>query len=139
MPKYAKFLKELLSNKMKLEELSIVTLSEDCSIILHNKHPKKLKDPRSFTLPCLIGNLLVEKTLMDLGASINLMPYKLFKKLGLGKPKLTRINIQLADKSSKHPKGIMKDMLVKIDKFIFPMDFVILDMDKDIEILLILG
>ena len=74
MQKYAKFLKELLSNKRKLEELSTVTLSEECLAILHNKIPKKPKDPGSFTLPCLNGNLLVEKALVDLEANINLIP-----------------------------------------------------------------
>ena len=101
MPKCAKFLKDLLSNKRKLEELSIVILSEECSTILQNKLPKKLKDPRSFTLPCLIGNLLIEKALVDLGANINLMPYNLFKKLRLGESKSTRMCIQLANRSMK--------------------------------------
>ena len=139
MPKYAKFLKELFSNKRKLEELSTMTLSEESSAILQNKIPKKLKDLGSFTIPCLIGSLLVDKALVDLGASINLMPYSLFKKLGLGEPKSTRMSIQQADKSLKYPRGIIKDVLVKIDKFIFPMDFVILDMDEDVEVPLIFG
>ena len=139
MPKYAKFLKDLLSNKRKLEELSTVTLSEECSAIVQNKLPKKLKDPGSFTIPCLIGSLSVDKALADLGASINLMPYKMFKKLGLGEPKPTRMSIQLADRSVKYPKGIIEDVLVKVDKFIFPVDFVILEMDEDIEVPLILG
>ena len=86
MPKYAKILKELLSKKRKLEELSTITLSEECFDILQNKLPKKFKDPRSCTLPCLIGNLSIGKALAILEASVNLMPYKLFKKLMLGKP-----------------------------------------------------
>ncbi|XP_027347985.1 uncharacterized protein LOC113859397 [Abrus precatorius] len=92
MPKYAKFLKDLLSNKKKLEELATVTLNEECSAILQNKMPKKLKDPGSFTLPCLIGRLIVNRALADLGASINLMPYSIFKKLGLREPRPTRMN-----------------------------------------------
>ncbi|XP_027357160.1 uncharacterized protein LOC113866530 [Abrus precatorius] len=84
LPKYAKFLKDLLSNKKKLEELAMVTLNKECSAILQNKMPKKLKDPGSFTLPCLIGRLIVDRALADLSASINLMPYSVFKKLGLG-------------------------------------------------------
>ncbi|XP_076885035.1 uncharacterized protein LOC143534423 [Bidens hawaiensis] len=75
MPKYAKFLKEALSNKNKLEELSCVTLNEECSAVLQNKLPKKITDPGSFTIPCLIGSLSVSNALADLGASINLMPY----------------------------------------------------------------
>ena len=93
MPKYAKFLKELLSNKRKLEEPSTVILSEKCFAILQNKLPKKLKDPMSFTLPYLIGSMSVEKALVDPQVSLNLMPYKLFKKLGLGEPKLTRMSV----------------------------------------------
>ncbi|XP_027338257.1 uncharacterized protein LOC113852214 [Abrus precatorius] len=139
MPKYAKFLKDLLSNKKKLEELAMVTLNEECSAILQNKMPEKLKDPGSFTLPCLIGRLIVDRALADLGASINLMPYSVFKKLGLGEPRPTRMSIQLADRSIKYPRGIIEDVLVKVDKFIFPVDFVILDMDEDTKVPLILG
>ena len=80
---------------------------------MQNKLPKKLKDLGSFTLPYLIGSLLVEKALMNLVASVNLMPYKLFKKLGLREPKPTRMSIQLADKSLRYPRGIIEDMLVK--------------------------
>ncbi|XP_027351012.1 uncharacterized protein LOC113862053 [Abrus precatorius] len=92
MPKYAKFLKDLLSNKKKLEELATVTLNEECSAILQNKMPEKLKDPGSFTLPCLISRLIVDRALADLGASINLMPYSIFKKLGLREPRPTRMS-----------------------------------------------
>ncbi|KAK5839297.1 hypothetical protein PVK06_008073 [Gossypium arboreum] len=139
MPTYAKFLKELLTNRRKFEELSTVELNEECSVILQNKLPTKLKDPGSFTIPCLIGSLNVEKALADLGASINLMPYKMFKQLGLGEPKPTKMSIQLADRSVKYPRGIIEDVLVKIDKFIFPVGFVVLDMDEDVEVPLILG
>ncbi|KAG8485643.1 hypothetical protein CXB51_018866 [Gossypium anomalum] len=83
MPTYAKFLKELLTNKRKFEELSTVELNEECSAILQNKLPTKLKDLRSFTIPCLIGSLNIKKALADSGASINLMPYKMFKQLGI--------------------------------------------------------
>ncbi|KAK5836085.1 hypothetical protein PVK06_011834 [Gossypium arboreum] len=114
-------------------------LNEECSAILQNKLPTKLKDPGSFTIPCLIGSLNVDKALADLGASINLMPYKIFKQLGLGEPKPTRMSIQLADRSVKYPRGIIEDVLVKLDKFIFPVDFIVLDMDKDVEVPLILG
>ncbi|XP_022024661.1 uncharacterized protein LOC110924996 [Helianthus annuus] len=101
MPEYAKFLKDILSNKKKLGELS--------------------------------------NALADLGASINLMPYAVFAKLELGEPKPTRISMQLADRSVKYPRGIVENMLVKIDKFVFPVDFVILDMDEDKNVPLILG
>ncbi|KAD4586318.1 hypothetical protein E3N88_23919 [Mikania micrantha] len=139
MPKYAKFLKDLLTNKQKLEELSHVILNEECSAVLQNKLPEKMKDPGSFTIPCLIGGLSVNNALADLGASINLMPYSMFSKLDLGEPKPTRMSIQLADRSVKYPRGIVENMLVKIGKFVFPVDFVILDMDEDRNVPLILG
>ena len=138
MPKYAKFLKELLSNKRKLEELSTVTLGGECSAVLLNKLPRKLKDPGSFIIPCLVGNLPVERALADLGASINLMPYSLFKKLDLGEPKSTWMSLQLADRSMRFPRGVVEDVLVKVHNFIFPTDFVVLDMDEDVEVPLIL-
>ncbi|XP_021980186.1 uncharacterized protein LOC110876319 [Helianthus annuus] len=125
MPKYAKFLKDLLTNKKKLEDLSTVTLSEECSAVLQNKLPKKVSDPSSFTIPCLIGNLTVSNALADLGASINLMPYSIFAKLNLGEPSPARMSLQLADRSVKFPRGIVENMLVKVDKFVFPVDFVI--------------
>ncbi|KAK5839128.1 hypothetical protein PVK06_007892 [Gossypium arboreum] len=139
MPNSTKFLKELLSNKRKLDATSHVELNAVCSAILKNELPNKLKDPGSFTIPCLIGSLSVNNALADLGTSINVMPYKMFKRLGLGKPKQTRMSIQLADKTVRFPKGIIEDVLVKIDKFIYPVDFIILDMDEDNGVPLILG
>ncbi|KAK5771938.1 hypothetical protein PVK06_048194 [Gossypium arboreum] len=134
-----KFLKELLVNKRKLDEASHVELNVVCSGILQNKLPHKLKDLGSFTIPCLIGSLDISHALADLGASINVMPYKMFKQLGLGKPKQTRMSIQLADKTIRFPRGIIEDVLVKVDKFIFPIDFVVLDIKKDNNTPLILG
>ena len=81
----------------------------------------------------------MKKALADLGASINLMPYKMFKQLGLGEPKPTRMSIQLADRTIRFPRGIIEDVLVKIDKFIFLVDFVVLDMDEDSDVPLILS
>ena len=139
MPLHAKFMKEILSNKRKFEEHETVMLTEDCTAILKNKLPPKLKDPRSFNIPCTIGKCYFDKALCDLGASINLMPFSVFKKLGLGEHKATTVTLQLADRSIKHPRGIVKDVLVKVDKFIFPADFIVLDMAEDIELPLILG
>ncbi|XP_052189942.1 uncharacterized protein LOC127799752 [Diospyros lotus] len=128
VPSYAKFLKEILANKRKLAEFETIKLSEECSAIVQNKLPQKLKDPWSFTIPCIIGDICFDKVLCDLGASINLMPLTIFRKVGLGEPKLTTITLQLADRSIKHPKGIVEDVLVKIDKFIFLVGFIVLDM-----------
>ncbi|XP_042992364.1 uncharacterized protein LOC122318797, partial [Carya illinoinensis] len=120
-------------------EFETVKLSEECSAILQKKLPQKLKDPGSFTLPCTIGNSFFDKVLCDLGASINLMPLSVCRKLGLEEMKPTTISLQLADRSIKYPRGIIEDVLVKVDKFIFPADFVVLDMEEDEEVPLILG
>ncbi|XP_048229536.1 uncharacterized protein LOC125370010 [Ricinus communis] len=121
LARYAKFLREILSNKRKLEDLAIVTLNEECSAILKNKLPEKKYDPRSFIVPCMIGDLTISNALASLGASINLMSYILFTKLGLGETKPTRMSIHLADKTIKYPRGIVEDLLVKVDKLIFPL------------------
>ncbi|XP_068648802.1 uncharacterized protein [Aristolochia californica] len=139
MSNYIKSLKDIISKKRRLEDFETVKLSEECSAILQKKLPQKLKDPRSFTLPCTIGNSFFDKVLCDLGASINLMPFFVCRKLGLGEMKQTTISLQLADQSIKYPHGIIEDVLVKVDKFIFPADFVVLDMEKDEEVPLILG
>ncbi|XP_073120635.1 uncharacterized protein [Henckelia pumila] len=139
MPSYAKFLKEILSNKRKLVDFETIKLSEECSAILQNKLPPKLKDPGSFSIPCTIGKSFFSKALCDLCASINLMPCSCFQKLGIGEVRPTTISLQLADRSIKYLRGIVEDVLVKVDKFIFPVDFVVLDMKEDLEIPLILG
>ena len=114
-------------------------LNEDCSAILHNKLPPKLKNPGSITIPCTIENSYFEKALCDLGASINLMPLSLLRTLGLGEPKPTSVSLQLVDKFIKYLCEIIEDVLVKVDKLYFPADFIVLDMDEDREVPLILG
>jgi len=139
MPKYAKFLKDILKKKCKLGELSSVPLSGECSEVVTNTLPEKLSDPRVFTIPCLFGSNLESRPLADLGASINLMPYSLYEKLGLGELTPTRMSFSLADKSVKYPRGIVENLLVKVDKFVFPVDFVVLDMEADAKVPIILG
>ncbi|XP_057810441.1 uncharacterized protein LOC131024906 [Salvia miltiorrhiza] len=139
MPKYAKFLKEVLSKKKKLEEFETVNLTEECCAILQKKLPIKIKDPGSFTIPCDVGNGRFGKALCDLGASINLMPLSIFNKLEIGTIKPTTIALQMADRSVSYPKGIVEDVLVRVDKFIFLVDFVVLDMVEDKDVPLILG
>ena len=139
MPRYVKFMKDILSKKRKLGDYETVALSEECSAILKKKLPPKLKDPSSFTIPCVIGNALFERALCDLGASINLMPWSIFKKLNLGEARPTTVTLQLADWSLTHPRGIIEDVLVKVDKFIFLTDFIILDMQEDKEVPINLG
>ncbi|GJW90356.1 reverse transcriptase domain-containing protein [Tanacetum coccineum] len=91
MPKYAKYLKSLLTNKTRLEEACTVMMNERCSALLLNRLPSKEKDLGSFTIPCQINNLKINNALADLGASISLMPYTMYEKLGLGEPKPTRM------------------------------------------------
>ncbi|GJS55078.1 hypothetical protein Tco_0628440, partial [Tanacetum coccineum] len=102
MPKYAKFLKRLLTNKARLEEAFKIIMNERCSAILLNKLPSKEKYPGSFTIPCDISQLYIDSALADLGASISLMPYTMYKKLGLGQPKALRGFLTSASKE----KGI---------------------------------
>lgn len=137
MPKYSTYFKRLLANRKKLEGL--VTLGEECSMVTQRGLPKKVDDPGSFTLPCSIGPLSIKNALSDLGASINLMPHSMFLKLGYSGLKSTRMYIQLADRSVKYPLGICGNVLVKVGKFKFPVDFVILVMEEDDLVPIILG
>ncbi|XP_048231210.1 uncharacterized protein LOC125370254 [Ricinus communis] len=104
IPRYVMFLKEILSNKRKFDDLACVTLNEECSTIFKNKLLEKRHDLGSFTIPCVIGNLFINDALADLGASINVMPCSLFVKLGLENTKPTRTSIQLVDRSVKYPR-----------------------------------
>ena len=100
MSGYVKFMKDILSKKRKLGDYETMALSEECSAILPKKLSPKLKDPSSFTIPCAIGNLVFEKSLCDIGASINLIPWSIFKKLKLGEARPTTVTLQLADDPS---------------------------------------
>ena len=98
MPSYVKFMKDILSRKRRLSEFETVNLTEEYSAILQWKLPQKLKDPGRFTIPCKIGNSVFERALCDLGASINLMPLSIFRRLGLGEASPTMVTLQLADR-----------------------------------------
>ncbi|XP_016474708.2 uncharacterized protein LOC107796451 [Nicotiana tabacum] len=141
MSAYAKFLKEILSSKRKLEETIVVKLNAHCSAILQNKIPQKCGDPGSFTIPCSLGSENFDKVLCDSGASINLMPLYVFRKLegDLGVIKSMPMSLQLADQTTILPEGIIEDILVRVDKFVFPIDFIVVDMELNKEVPLILG
>ena len=139
MPSYVKFMKKILASKKKLEEYGTITLTEDCSAILQKKLPPKLQDPGSFAIPFSIGNRVLGKALCDLGESINLMPLSMFTRLRLGEPKSTIISLQLADRSYQHPQGVIKNIRMKVDKFVLPADFIILEMEEDDSVPIILG
>ncbi|XP_060968275.1 uncharacterized protein LOC133035863 [Cannabis sativa] len=122
MPTYVKFLKDILTKKRRLGEFETVALTEGCSAMLKSKIPPKLKDPGSFTIPISIGGRDVGRALCDLGAT-----------------RPTTVTLQLADRSMAHPEGKIEDVLVQVDKFIFPVDFIILDYEEDREVPIILG
>jgi Aspartyl protease len=139
MPSYAKFLKEILSNKKKFEECETVALTVDCSALLLNQLPPKMKDLGSFTLPCSIGNVKLKKVLCDPGASVSLMPKSIFDKLGIEDLKPTRISLQLVDRSVRFSLGIIEDITVQVGKFFIPGDFVVMEMEEDSQVPIILG
>ncbi|XP_023771362.1 uncharacterized protein LOC111920017 [Lactuca sativa] len=139
MPKYVKFLKELVTNRKKMEEVSKVVLNENCLALMLNKLPKKMGDPGSLTLPCQFGNLATSYALAYSGASVKLMPYSFFKKLNLLEPRPIRMTIHLVNKTVSFPRGICEHLLVKVDKFVFPADFIVLDMEEDHQVPIIFG
>ena len=139
MPTYAKFLKEILSNKRTIEEVDTVSLNEGCSALFSNKLPPKLKDPGSFVIPCKIGDTKFNRCLCDLGASVSLMPKSVYTRLNLIELKPTRMSLQLADKSVRFPEGIVEDVIVQIGDYFVPVDFVVVEMEEDTHTPLLLG
>ncbi|GJZ69332.1 reverse transcriptase domain-containing protein [Tanacetum coccineum] len=139
MPNYGKFLKELVSNKHKLEQISSTFLSDESSAMIQNKVLPKLGDPRSFLIPCNFRKAFSCNALADLDSTINPMSYSLYAKLSLETLKLTKMSVRLADRSFQHPIGIAKNMLVEVGKFTFLVYFVILEMEEDSKVPLILG
>ena len=120
-------MKDLCTIKKGLGIEKKAFLTEQVSAIIQSKNPVKYKDPGSPTISVNIGGNCIDKSLLDLGANVNLLPYSVYKQLGLGELKPTNITLSLADRSVKIPKGIVEDVLVKIDKFYYPVDFVVLD------------
>ena len=139
MLNYVKFLKEILSKKKKIAEQGIVSLTVTCSAVIQRSILEKMKDPGIFTIPCSIGKYEFKKALCDLGASINLMPLSVVQRLSLGKLAPTTIILQMANRSMAQPEGVLEDVLVKVGKFIFPVDFVVMKMEEDNQVPLLLG
>ncbi|XP_009786338.1 uncharacterized protein LOC107801156 [Nicotiana tabacum] len=139
MSAYAKFLKEILSSKRKLEETTVVKLNAYCTAILQNKIPQNCGDLGSFNIPCSLGSEKFDKSLCDSGAFINLMPLSMFKKLegGLEVIKSVPMSLQLADQTTIFPEGIIDDILVRVDRFVFPVDFIVVGMEVNKEVPLI--
>ena len=142
IPSYAKFLKDLCTVKRKLGVNKEAFMTEQ-STLIRNNLPPKYKDLGSPTISIVVGNSKLEHALVDLGASVNLLPYSVYVDLGLGELEPTNITVQLADRSVKIPRGIVKDVLVQVDKFCFPVDFVVLDtqpvVNEGTQFLVILG
>ncbi|GKC24089.1 reverse transcriptase domain-containing protein [Tanacetum coccineum] len=139
MRKSASTFKSLLSNKEKLFELANTPLNENCSVVLLKKLPEKLGDPGKFLIPCDFPELDECLALADLGASINLMPLSVWKKLSLPELTPTRMTLELANRSVAYSVGVAEDVFVKVGKFHFLADFVVVDYDVDPRVPLILG
>nr|GFB48205.1 reverse transcriptase domain-containing protein [Tanacetum cinerariifolium] len=139
MPKFASTIKSLLTNKDKSFELAKVSLNENCSAMLLKKLPEKLGDPGKFLIPFNFPGMDVCHALADIGASINLMPLSIWKKLSLPKLTPTWMTLELADRSITHPKGVAEDVFVMVGKFHFPTNFVVVDFEADPRVPLILG
>ena len=139
MPLYAKFLKEILSKKRRFSEEGVVNLTATCSAVIKKNLPEKMKDPGSFTIPCTIGGFEIKKALCDSGASINLMLLSVARKLSLGELTPTIVTLQMADRTMAKPEAVIEDVLVKVGKFVFPVDFIILDIEEDSQVPLLLG
>ncbi|KAM2151443.1 hypothetical protein ACFX1R_045886 [Malus domestica] len=115
--------------RKRISNKEVVQVSENVSAVLQRKLPPKCKDPGSFTIPCVIGNTKFEHAMLDLGASINVMPYSIYASMNLGELKNDGVIIQLADRSNAYPKGVLEDVLVQVDNLIFPADFYVLEME----------
>ncbi|GJS44733.1 reverse transcriptase domain-containing protein [Tanacetum coccineum] len=139
MPKFASTLKTLIGNKEKLSEMARTPLNENCSAVILNKLPRKLGDPGRFLIPCEFSGINTCNALADLGASINLMPYSVWKDLSLPELTPTCMTLELADRSITEPIGIAKDVRLMVGKFQFPADFVVVDFEPDPRVPLILG
>ncbi|WRX11178.1 Aspartic peptidase [Theobroma cacao] len=139
MPSYVKFLKDILTKKRKLEDFEIVALTEECCALIQNKLPPKLKDLGSFSIPYIVGGFKFTKALCDLGAGVSIMPLSIAKKLGRNEMQPTTVSLQLAYRTIKYPIGIIKDVLVKVGHLYIPVDFIVLEMEEDLEIPLIFG
>ncbi|CAL9000968.1 unnamed protein product, partial [Prunus brigantina] len=131
IPAYGKFINHLMTHKLNFAPSEEVKLNKNVSAVLQRKLPPKLEDPGSFDIPINIGDKKVGRAMLDLGASINVMPYSVYQELGLEGIKKTSIRLELADHSIKYPRGIVEDILVQVNTLILPADFVVMDMEDN--------
>ncbi|RYQ92030.1 hypothetical protein Ahy_B09g098119 [Arachis hypogaea] len=139
MPSYIKYMKELLTKKSSLKGGQTIVMNKECSALIQLELPIKRKDPWSFHIPCAIGETRFDRALCDLGASINLMPLSLMKRLQINEIMPTDVVIRLADKTQKQAIGVVENVLIKVGKYFLPTDFVILDMEESHTHPIILG
>lgn len=132
-------MKEILTKKRRITDKETTHIDTRCSAIIQRTLPQKEKDPGRVTLPVTIGNVNVGKALIDLGSSINLIPFSVIRRISDLDIKNTRMTLQLANKSFTRPSGISEDVMVKVDKFLFPIDFVVMNIEEDNDVPLILG
>ncbi|RDX82177.1 hypothetical protein CR513_37066, partial [Mucuna pruriens] len=139
VPKYAKFLKELCVHKRRkikgsreIEGVVLaLTKNEELTAGIARALPKKCKDPGIFSIPCTIGDCTFANAMLDLGASINVMPASIYRSLNIGDLEPTRMTIQLANRSIVQPLGVLEDVLIQVNELIFPIDFYVLDMEEE--------
>ncbi|XP_022855599.1 uncharacterized protein LOC111376835 [Olea europaea var. sylvestris] len=134
VPTYVKVLKKWCTVKRKHHVKKTAFLTEHLSVVIDQKIPPKYKDPGCPTISCIVGNHVISQALLDLGDSINIMLYGIYLSLGLGEMKPTSVSLQLADQSIIRPRRVVKDVLVQVDKFYYPVDFLILDLKVDVNV-----
>lgn len=139
MSTYAKFMKEILIKKMRYTDQETINLNATCRSIIQRTLPQKETDPGRVILPVTIGIVYIGKAFIDLGSNINLILLSVVQRLSNIEMKLTNMTLQLDDKSITRPHGVAEDFLVKVDKFLFPIDFFVINMEKDDNAPLILG
>ena len=139
MPQYTKFMKDILSKKRKITEEGIESLIATCNVVIQKTLPEKMSDSSSFTIPYKIEDVDMGKGLFNSGASINLMPLSVAKRLSLGELTPTAMTLQIANRTLAHPEGIFEDVLIKVGKFVFPVDFVVINIEEDKQVPLLLG
>ncbi|CAM8934233.1 unnamed protein product [Rhodiola kirilowii] len=130
IPRYAKFLKELCTNRRRGTCVDQELMSRNISAVIQRTVPPKCGDPGTYTIPCTIGNIRIENCMLDLGASINVLPYSIYSSLRIGPLEPAGLTIQLADRSCKQPEGKIEDVLVQVGELVFPADFYVLKMEN---------
>jgi len=138
MPLYAKFIKKKFSKKKAIKHNETIALTREGSALV-KELPPKLGDPGSFSIPCVIGSEAINKAMCDLGSSVSLLPFSLFKRIGISELKPTKITLKLADRTNVYPVGFIEDIPIEVGGIYIPTDFIVLDMDEDDQVPILLG